>query len=180
MALRLEVTGVTALKDRLRELGLSLDDMGRLWGDIAAVMVSTEEEWFASTGQGSWPPLARTTVREKLRMGAPPDPLIRTGALFESLTDPAQAMQIGQGRSTLGTFTGNAMTWGTSVTDERGREYAHYHQHSHDVTGEPLDYGLRPPERQVIPWPLPITTKEGIQQAANDFVDDAIRRSGLS
>lgn len=173
MALRLEVAGITETRARLRDLIADLDDFEQLWEDYALVMVQTEEEWFASEGGGTWPPLAPSTVRDKIRDGYPADTLIRTGDLLESLTDPAVAMEIGQGRSTLGTFTRNSMTWGT------GREYAHFHQHSDPVTGEPRDYGSQPPERQVIPWPLPAHTQATLEAANEAFVREAIERSGL-
>lgn len=179
MALRLEVAGIGAVQRSLRDLRDELDNFESLWADYALVMVQTEEDWFASNGGGTWPPLAPSTVRDKVSHGWPVDTLIRTGNLLESLTNPGVAMEIGQGRSTIGTFTRKSMTWGTSVTDERGREYAHYHQHSDPVTGEPYDYGTEPPERQVIPWPLPAHTQVQLEAANEAFVAAAIERSGL-
>lgn len=178
MALRLELAGVVETRERLRALIDELDDMSPLWGMYAEIMAATEAAWFSSEGEGSWPPLAASTIREKARLGYTADPLIRTGDLLASLTNPAVAMEIGQGRSTLGTFTRNAMTWGTSVEDERGREYAHYHQHTDPNTGEPRpDYGVHPPERQVIPWPLPPQTRAQFESANETFIAEAIKRS---
>lgn len=178
--LRLELVHVAETRAALHELVDQLDDLTDLWASYAAIMVRTEEDQFSSQGGGMWPPLAPSTIREKAAHGFALDPLIRTGALLESLTDAGQAMELGQGRSTLGTFTRNAMTWGTNVTDDRGREYAHYHQHTDPVTGEPADYGTDPPLRQVIPWPLPASTKAQMESANEDFIREAIRRSGLS
>lgn len=179
MGLRLEVRGVVETQARLRQLVANLEDMTDLWADYAGIMVATEQDWFASEGDGLWPPLDPRTIAEKLRHGFPADPLIRTGDLLASLTDPAQAMDVGQGRSTIGTFTRSTFSWGTDVADERGREYAHYHQHSHDVTGEPLDYGTHPPERQVIPWPLPPEVEAQMDAANERFAERAIEESGL-
>lgn len=180
MALRLEIRGVAELRGRLQQLVENLEDMEDLWRRYGEIMASTEAEWFATNGDGAWPPLAADTIRDKLRHGWPVETLVRRGDLRESLTDPLQAMDVSQGRSTLGTFTRKSMTWGTDVRDDRGREFAHYHQHTDPVTGEPMDYGTHPPERQVIPWPLPIQTQAALQAEAEDWVTDAIRRSGLS
>lgn len=177
--LRLEIKGVSETRDRLAALGAQLEDMQGLWDRYASIMSETEAEWFASEGEGSWPPLAASTARYKLRHGWPPETLIRRGVLVESLVDPLQAMEVSQGRSTLGTFTRKAMTWGTDARDDRGREYAHYHQNVDPVTGEPAGYPPRPPERQVIPWPLPLQTRAKMQAADEDWVAEAIRRSGL-
>lgn len=179
MAFRLEVQGVASLRARLRELVDNLDDFTELWESYAGVMVQTEAEWFAENGGGTWPPLAASTIAEKTRLGVPLDTLIRRGDLLESLLDPARAMTVEQGRSTLGTFTRKAMTWGTDVRDDRDREFAHYHQHQDPVTGEPHDYGTNPPLRQVIPWPLPAHTRAEFEEENDRFVAEAIRKSGL-
>jgi hypothetical protein len=179
MAFSLEIAGIVETRDRLAVLVDELGDMEGLWARYAEIMSATEAEWFASNGDGLWPPLASDTVRDKLANGYPPETLVRTGALLESLTDPAQAMDVSQGRSTLGTFTENAMTWGTSVTDERGREYAHYHQHTVEGTMLPYDYGDRPPERQVIPFPLPAEVEAEMLAADEDWLAECIRKADL-
>lgn len=178
--LRLEVRGVRETRERLEALVSELGDMSDLWDRFAGVMVATEEEWFATGGEGTWPRLAASTERDRFRQGyLLLGPLIRTGALLESLTNPEQAMQIGQGRSTLGTFTRNAMTWGTDVQDERGREYAHYHQGTDPVTGEPAGYAPHPPERQVIPWPLPVHTQAALLSEEEAWLAEIVRKAGL-
>lgn len=177
---RVEVEGVARKRAQLADFIENIGDMGPLWEAYGEIMAKTEKDWFASEGDGLWPPLARSTVRDKEQHGWPPETLVRTGALLESLTNPAQAMGVGQGRSTLGTFTRNSMTWGTDVTDDRGREYAHYHQGVSAVTGEPVSYGGQPPQRQPIPWPLPPHTRGEMAVADEIFVDECVRRSGLA
>lgn len=184
MPLRLEARGIRDLKSKLRALGVNLSDMEGLWEKYGVIMADTEAAWFDSAGDGSWPPLANYTLRHKRRLmdrGAAisTDPLIRTGQLFESLTDPAQAMDVSQGHSTIGTFTRNAMTWGTDVKDARGKEYAHYHQNVDPVTGEPASYPPDPPMRQPIPWPLPIETETKFDAADEEWVREMIEKSGL-
>lgn len=179
MPLRLEIAGVAQTRAQLEALAVELEDMEGLWDKYAQIMSANEAEWFASEGDGLWPPLADSTLRYKESHGYPPDTLIRTEALVESLIDPVQAMDVSQGRSTLGTFTSKQMTWGTDVTDRRGREYAHYHQNTDPVTGEPAGYPPRPPERQVIPWPLPAAWRAQMEAANEEWLAEAIERSGL-
>lgn len=189
--LRLEVIGISDTRARLAHLVDELADWDGLWDRYAGIMVGTEEQWFDSQGDGGWPPLAPSTVRYKARRPWwSQEPVRRSDLLMDSLLDPAMAMEISQGRSTIGTFTRNVMTWGTDVTEAeeyallglprgREREYAHYHQGVDPVTGEPADYGTHPPERQVIPWPLPAHTRAQMAHADEEWLEDAIRKSGL-
>lgn len=193
MSLRLEIRGVKEVRAKLGKLRVDLDDWEALWERLSAVMVEVETIQFETEGAEfgpRWDPLAPSTIKDKIRYGFPLDPLIRTDALFESLTDPLQAMDVSQGRSTIGTFTANQMTWGTDVTEpDEGkgtspdREYAHYHQGVDPVTGELTSYGGRPPERQVIPWDegtgLPITVQQKFTEAEDDWVEEMLRESGL-
>lgn len=110
-----------------------LRDFSGLWRRFALTMSKIELERFATEGGGTWPPLAASTILDKERHGFPEFPLIRTGALYESLTDADQAAVI----------TPWTMTWGTDVP------YAKYHQGFQDDAGTPTDPG-RPPVRKVI------------------------------
>lgn len=183
MGFEVEVAGVVETRERLRKLVVELGDMEDLWARYAEIMSAGEAEWFASNGDGSWPPLAHDTVRDKELGGWPPETLVRTGNLLESLTDPLQAMNVESGpasaRSTLGTFGANMMTWGTSVTDDRGREYAHYHQHTQEGTMLEHDYGGRPPQREVIPQPLPAAWQSQMRDADDAWVRECLEQSGL-
>lgn len=170
MGFRLEVPGLVETRDRLTVLCEQLDDMAPLWERYAEIMAATEAEWFSSNGDGLWPPLAEDTVKDKLAHGYPPETLVRTGLMRDILLDPAQAADI----------SGHEMTYGVTAVDERGRPYAHYHQHAHDVSGPELPYGDRPPERQVIPWPLPVEVEGELLAAGEDWVSGCILRSGLA
>lgn len=114
----------------LRQAGAfrrGLLDLDPLWDRFKPVMAAIEEQQFATEGHGDWPALADSTIRQKAALGFPPDPLIRTGALRRSLTDPGQAART----------TPRSMTWGTDVA------YAHWHQDGGSIPG-------RPPQRKVI------------------------------
>jgi hypothetical protein len=137
--------------------------MTPLWLDYADVLTRYEMEMFATAGRGAWPPLAPSTLAWKAAHGYPPDPLIRTGDLMESLTDPARAAHVGQGRTSLGTFTRQAFSWGTDV------EYAHFHQ-----DGEGSN-----PKRELIQWPLPPDVDAELEAANERYIEGVLRGAGL-
>lgn len=89
-----------------------LFDLMPLWERFVPVLADIEREQFATEGHGDWPPLAASTVNDKARHGFPPFPLIRTGRLYESLTDGQLAARLNP----------DSMSYGTDV------EYARYHQ----------------------------------------------------
>jgi hypothetical protein len=156
-----ELHGVSDVRGRLGKLADELDDFSGLWESLSDVMVEHELEWFGSEGEGSWPQLSEKYAAAKARAGYVPDILIREGDLLESLTDPARAASVGQGRSTLGTFSGQAFSWGT---DE---DTAEYHTRGRD------DMPPRPP--------LVVTARlrGRIHEAAEDWLSDAVRSAGL-
>lgn len=161
---RLELLYANEVKAMLAEFVDNIADYVPLWDDVSEIMVEHEGELFATEGFGLWPPLAPKTVEYKERHGFPLDPMIRTGILLESLTDPTQAARVEQGRSTLGTFTANAFSWGTEV------EYAGYH-----VDGP--DHNPDLPIRDLIIVTPGLESR--IQRAAEEFADEAARRAGL-
>lgn len=181
MSFRLELVGLSEVRAQIGRLRASLGDLVPLWERVGETMAEVEAEWFLSEGDGMWPPLERVTLVDKASIPTlfgPEAILIRTGDLFESMTDPAVAMEIGQGRSSLGTFTTSSMSWGTDVRDSRGREYAHFHQHL-DEMGQEADYGRHPPKRQGIEWPPSPTTLARFQEDMDDFAREALRDAGI-
>lgn len=110
-----------------------LQDLTGLWQRFSSTMGKIERERFQTSGYGEWSPLAPSTIRQKERHGFPLFPLIRTGELYQSLTEPSRAAA----------FSPTEMTWGTDVP------YAKYHQGYRDDTGAPTDPG-RPPVRKVL------------------------------
>jgi hypothetical protein len=100
-----------------------LANLEPLWERFKPIMGEIEAQRFAEAGPG-WAPLAESTIRQKAAAGYPLDPLIRTGALRDSLTQESAAAKT----------TRLTMEWGSGV------DYAKYHQE-----GTP-----RMPQRKVI------------------------------
>lgn len=68
----------------LEGMDAALHDMhGPLETTMGAFHTHTRE-WIESAGEGTYDPLSPSTLREKERLGFPPDPLIRSGELLES------------------------------------------------------------------------------------------------
>ena len=128
----------------------ALENLLPLWRRFEPTMDEIVEEQFDSHGHGAWPGLAESTLQQKAAHGFPLDPLIRTGTLkgsFEALAMGAEEF-----------------IYGTNV------EYAHWHQDGGYVSG-------RPPQRQVIPEPLPAEPRRKLEKAVVDYVNDAARRT---
>lgn len=121
-----------------------VSEMDRMYETFKPVLGAMEQEWFASNGQGTWPPLADSTVARKGHSTI----LVDTGDLKASITDPGRAMQI----------HGVEAEYGTDV------EYAIYHQDGGYVAG-------RPPQRQVIPDPLPVDTRRELERLMVAWID---------
>lgn len=129
------------------EFQAALLDLEPLWELVKPEVSRMEEEQFSSQGHGAWPPLADTTLAIKEAGGWPSDPLIRTGDLKASLTDPGRAADSGPQR----------MIWSTDV------EYARFHQ-----TGT-----RRMPMRQVIPDPYPVEERRKVEMAMVTYINRA-------
>lgn len=93
-----------------------LENLTPLWDRFEVELSAIETERFDTRGYGEWPALAASTLAQKAAHGFPLDPLIRTGTLRDSLTNPMQA----------GTKGPQQFVWGTSVP------YAKYHQDGTD------------------------------------------------
>lgn len=93
-----------------------LEDLIPLWERFEDELAAIETERFESRGYGEWPALAASTLAQKAAHGFPLDPLIRTRALYTSLTEPAQAATKGP----------QQFSWGTDIP------YAGFHQDGTD------------------------------------------------
>lgn len=100
-------------------------DLRPLWERFGKTMAAIEQERFDSRGYGEWPALAASTLAQKAAHGFPLDPLIRTRAMIDELTDP------GAGSKDVGPQT---FAFGSS------QPYAEFHQDGTD----------RMPQRKVI------------------------------
>ena len=127
---------------------LALGDLQPLWELFKPVMGSLEQELFDSQDDGAWPPLADSTLRQKAAAGYPPDPLVRTGDLRDSLVDP--------NRGALAESP-QEMTYGTDVP------YAGYHQ----------DGTSRMPQRMVID--LKVEGRRRLEQAMIVWLNEVSR-----
>jgi phage gpG-like protein len=127
-----------------------LEDLDGLWDRFSRVLPDIFRSWFSSHGDGTWPPLAPSTIAEKSKQGYPPDPLVRTGTMRAHLLDPNYAVERSH----------DSFAWGTDDP------YAAFHQ-----TGT-----TRMPMRQVIPDPFPVRDRQLLESAVVDWVNDAAAR----
>jgi phage gpG-like protein len=123
----------------------NLLDFHALWERFGRIMAEFEQQWFGSHGQGAWPPLAESTLRYKTG----PDVMRETDALYESLIDPGAALRTSRMEA----------SYGTDV------EYAHWHQEGGSIPG-------RPPQRQVIPDPIPLDLRRLLEQAQVQWINE--------
>lgn len=173
--LRLNIIGLKGVERALLHFGHLIGDFRPLWDRYISIMTEVELEWFATQGHGTWSPLARSTVMRKQTSvyesrgehgPFPLAPLIATGKLLKELTDPAEAAEIGQGRTSLGTFDIKTLSWGT---DDPIAEY-HWDGREH-----PNFMPKRPP----IEWPPSPATLARFEEANREFVEQRLRESGL-
>lgn len=129
----------------------ALLDLEPLWEMVKPIAGQVEEEQFDSKGEGAWPALADSTVREKQQQGWPEDPLVRTGDLKASLVNPGVAADTGP----------RHMVYGTDV------DYAQFHQ-----------AGTRKmPQRQVIPDPYRVEDRRKVEGAMVTYINAAARET---
>lgn len=134
-----------------------LSDLSGLWRRFIPIVAEMERGWFESHGQGAWPDLAESTLRQKRAHGHSLEPLRtddRQGSLYDTLVDPQLAAEI----------EGDRLVWSTGVP------YAHFHQDGGTVPG-------RPPQRQVIPDPLPLADRRRLESATVAWINDAAARA---
>lgn len=130
----------------------SLEDFSGLWRRFTPIVAEMERRWFDSHGNGGWPALAESTLERKAAEGLSLEPLRtddRPGSLYDTLTDPQLAAEPGPTR----------FVWSTGVP------YAHWHQDGGTVPG-------RPPQRQVIPDPLPLADRRVLEAATVGWINE--------
>jgi hypothetical protein len=130
-----------------------LEDLTGLWARFIPLLSQMERRWFESHGEGAWPELAESTLERKRAQGFSLEPLRtddRQGSLYDTLTDPQLAAAAGP----------HTLVWSTGVP------YAHFHQDGGSTPG-------RPPQRQVIPDPLPVEYRRQFEQATVSWLNEA-------
>jgi phage gpG-like protein len=78
-----------AVADRIRRMRDRARDITPAWMAVVEWFAEQNAAQFVTRGaryRTPWRPLAPSTLQEKARLGYPPDPLVRTGALRTSLT----------------------------------------------------------------------------------------------
>jgi phage gpG-like protein len=131
------------------EFQATLLDLEPLWELVKPIAAGVESDQFGTQGEGAWPPLAEATLARKAAGGWPEDPLIRTGDLKASLTDPGRAADAGP----------RHMIYGTDV------DYAIFHQEGTS----------RMPARQLIPDPYRVEDRRRIEAAMVTYINAASR-----
>jgi phage gpG-like protein len=127
----------------------ALLDLEPLWELVKPIAARVEEDQFSTQGEGAWPALAESTIARKESGGWPMDPLVRTGDLKDSLTNPGRAADTGPAH----------MIYGTDV------DYALFHQEGTS----------RMPARQLIPDPYRVEDRRKIEAAMVTYVNAASR-----
>lgn len=115
MVLRFEVAGDQAVEHHLLGIGARAVDMAPVLEVIAERLRLKEADWFASEGDGSWAPLAESTVAYKAANNLRPEILRATDDLMRSLTEEGAPGQ-------FSIVTPDALIFGTSI------DYARYHR----------------------------------------------------
>lgn len=129
-----------------------LEDLSGLWRRFIPIVSDIEQRWFESEGGGAWPALAESTLARKAALGYSAKPLRtddRPESLYRTLVDPNQAARVEASR----------LVWETDVP------YAHWHQDGGTVPG-------RPPQRQVIPDPLPLADRRLLESATVSWINE--------
>lgn len=142
--------GLHEAEDRLDAMIAALDDMHGPLGEILDDFHHHTAQWMLSSGDGTYPPLEASTIRNKVASGSPfPGlPLFETGALFASAIGDGPFTLEGVGR--MEAFEG--LDW-----EKDGYNIAALHQtgvperlvtqHRHHTDGTPYEV--------TFPWHLP-------------------------
>lgn len=104
MDLEFDAHGWQQARRRIAEMKWRADNLIPAWDALLDWWAAENRKHFATRGQRwrtPWPPLADSTITEKLRLGYPIDPLVRTGRMrsqlvgrplgFERLTQTSMA-----------------------------------------------------------------------------------------
>jgi phage gpG-like protein len=110
--------------DALTFMGVFSRTVGEIMGRkhagpaVLETMAELQEDWWATAGGGTWPPLSPRTIEEKERLGFPLDILVRTGRLMAAATENP----LRKSRDAYAEFFPEEVYWTLEV------EYAPFHQ----------------------------------------------------
>lgn len=153
MTVRMEFQPPLAFIERQQgDFRRRLQNLLPLWQRFIPIISRLERAWFESHGAGAWPELAESTLERKRAHGFSLEPLRtddRQGSLYDTLVDPQLAADVGE----------RQLVWSTGVP------YAGFHQDGGSVPG-------RPPQRQVIPDPLPVEYRRQLEQATVSWINE--------
>ena len=114
----MSVRGVAGVRHRLEELAGRAGNPRAVWPLIIKELTDMEKARFDSSGFGSWPKLADSTIEWKKRLGQDSNHILYvTGALERSLTSL-------RGPGAVRTTTNEGIRFGTSVFYARFHQYA--------------------------------------------------------
>lgn len=84
--LEITVHGVHEARTLLDDIADRVQHTSPAFDTILDRVFDTQQEWWASQGRGSWPPLHEATRERDAREGTDPRPVIETGALLAAAT----------------------------------------------------------------------------------------------
>jgi phage gpG-like protein len=111
---------------RIRKMGDRAQDVTPVWPRVGSYLAREVRRQFSTKGKHfgtPWKPLARSTRKQKSKLGYPRNPLLRSGALRRSLIGRPMAVEIY--RRTNATFGSDLPTadWQQHGTRRRGRRH---------------------------------------------------------
>jgi hypothetical protein len=84
MDISLRTEGTQGIKTRLANMANALSDFRPVWPEVKALVQRHEAKWLTSEGEGTFAPLAASTIKKDKRRSS--HPLDLTGTMWDSLT----------------------------------------------------------------------------------------------
>lgn len=90
--LAVKTRGIAESRAPLQRLAERLSHLEWFWAEVVEAFTSREQRWFASSGDGGWPPLSPTYAAWKATV-APGQPLlVLSGDMRDQLTSPEKTV----------------------------------------------------------------------------------------
>lgn len=97
IVIRFELEGEKQMIRQFRGIAADFKDWKPEFETVGTLLVNTFKDTFETQGRNigeSWPPLAESTLKQKMRRGYPSDPLIRTGKMREAFVYDAWSFEV--------------------------------------------------------------------------------------